>query len=290
MNPLVTFGLVVGVGSLALVTLVPDTSEAQADAAPQWSEAPFTEAPFTEASRTEASRTEASRTETDRTQTDRTQTDRTQAPTLTRSAPAYTKSVPSSESAAHGASAKRAGLEDALRGAKAATSPLTIESSLEPQGSKWVARWTVRNVSNAPVYVVAHVPTIKSGRRAPAQGRVYLRAVDGTLHLTKRMWQIPRGVRPLVRELPYLQRLEPGEAIKGGLRLPAAVASSYPYKTHRPRRTLVSKVEISFGYFTGSANPRPSPDDTGLFQVPYSELSAQRFVRSQPHAARLSVR
>ncbi|MBL4848750.1 MAG: hypothetical protein JKY65_24785 [Planctomycetes bacterium] len=180
------------------------------------------------------------------------------------------------------------GINDALAGQEG---PLAIESSLEPKQGEWVARWSIRNRSRKPVFLATQLPTVRNKRIAPDPARIYLRAKDETLYVTKRMWRIPRGVSPLIREVPFLIRLEPGQVHEGAIRLPASLASNYPYRSRRPSgQTLVSRVLISNGYFLESAQPTPSEEYPGLFTVPYTELESQQFVTSEPHPARLSVR
>jgi len=169
---------------------------------------------------------------------------------------------------------------------------LALTSSLEAApGGQWIARWSVRNPSQTPLYLVTQLPTVKGGRPTPDPNAVYLRAEGQTLHLTKRMWRVPRGVSPLITELPYLVRLDPGQSFDGALRLPPAVASSFPYRVKpRGEEAPVREVVISMGYFREAANPQPSPEHPGLYLAPYSAIDAQLYVTSAPHAAELRVR
>ncbi len=105
------------------------------------------------------------------------------------------------------------------------------------------------------------------------------------------MWRIPRGVSPLITELPYLVRLDPGQSHAGALRLPPAVASNFPYRVQpRGDEAPVREVVISMGYFREAANPRPSPDHPGLYLAPYSALDSQLYVSGEPHPVELRVR
>lgn len=184
--------------------------------------------------------------------------------------------------------ARGAGINQVLRD-KEVQAPLTLETRLEAHQGQWVARWKLTNRGEEPIYVVTQLPVVKGGKARPDQHRIYLRPQGETLHLTKRMWRVPRGVSPLRIELPYLLRLEPGQTHQGAIRLPASVAASYPYRTSPERaRVLVNQVAISFGYFTQEAGPQLS--EGGLYTLPYAALSKQAFVTSAPHAARLAVR
>ncbi len=170
-------------------------------------------------------------------------------------------------------------------------SPLVMKTSLEPRDGKWIARWEIRNRSDEPVYLVTQLPVRKSGRIVPDAARIYRRAEEGTLHLTKRLWRIPAGVAPLLQELPYLLRLEPGQSSAGAIRVPPSLLESYPYQAGRGAAPgLARAVVISFGYFTGDAQPVPSKANPALFEVAYRALDTQRFLTGEPHAARLMVR
>ena len=183
-----------------------------------------------------------------------------------------------------------AGINRALRGEEV-QSPLSIESSLEAAQGQWIARWTVRNESQEPLYLVTQLPVVKAGKVRPDAHRIYVRPQGETLHVTKRMWRIPRAVSPLRAELPFLIRLEPGQVHKGAIRLPASIAANYPYRTSPAKaRALVNQVVLSFGYFGQDAGPQPSAEAPGLFTLPYGALGKQAFVSSTPHPARLSVR
>lgn len=169
---------------------------------------------------------------------------------------------------------------------------LVLTSSIEAgSGGEWIARWSVRNPGATPLYLVTQLPTVKGGRPAPDPNAVYLRAEGETLHLTKRMWRVPRGVSPLITELPYLLRLDPGQSHAGAIRLPPAVASKFPYRIgERGPEAPVSEVVISLGYFGEAANPKPCADHPGLYLAPYDALDSQLYVTSQPHPAQLRVR
>lgn len=183
-----------------------------------------------------------------------------------------------------------AGINQALRGDEV-KSPLSIESSLQAAQGQWIARWTVRNESQEPLYLVTQLPIVKGGKIHADPHRIYVRPQGETLHVTKRMWRIPRAVSPLHPELPFLIRLEPGQVHTGAIRLPASIAANYPYRASQTKaRALVNQVVISFGYFSQDAGPQPSAEAPGLFTLPYGALSQQTFVSSTPHKARLSVR
>ncbi|MBL4850286.1 MAG: hypothetical protein JKY65_32560 [Planctomycetes bacterium] len=186
---------------------------------------------------------------------------------------------------------RMSGITDALQGASR-PAPLEMKTSLEPQGGKWVARWKIRNQSEEPVYLVAQLPTVKNGRIVPQPHKVYLRAQEDTLHLTKRLWRIPRGIDPFIQELPYLVRMVPGQVYEGVLGVPSSLKASYPYRSERsaPAAKIVSKLVISFGYFTGEVQPQASKSHPDLFTVPYGAIESQSYVTSEPHAVRLVVR
>jgi hypothetical protein len=169
---------------------------------------------------------------------------------------------------------------------------LVLTSSVEAgSGGEWIVRWSVRNPGTSSLYLVAQLPTVKGGRPAPDPNAVYLRADGETLHLTKRMWRVPRGVSPLITELPYLVRLDPGQSHAGAIRLPPAVASKFPYRIEdRGPEAPVSEVVVSMGYFSEAAGPQACPDHEGLYLAPYSALESQAYVTSEPHAAELRVR
>jgi len=192
------------------------------------------------------------------------------------------------EPEAQGRAPDRGGARGALIEASA---PLRLETSLEPTQGKWVARWTLSNRGREPLYVATQLPTQRRGRIVPSRQRLYVRAQEGALHLTKRLWRIPRAVQAFVRELPYLERLEPGQSVAGAVRVPPLVAENHPYQAGGVRETqLVREVVISFGFFTQEAEPQPVAGTPGLYQVPYEAISEQRFVESPAHPARLSVR
>lgn len=176
-----------------------------------------------------------------------------------------------------------------IRGALSPTpAPLLIETTLEATQGKWLARWKVTNQGSRPLYVATRLPAGRAD--APSPHRLYVRAQDGTLHLTKRLWRIPSGVRPHRVELPYLEKLEPGQSVTGAVRIPPLVAEHYPYQGSLLRRQtqLVREVVISCGYFDASANPIPLAG--GLYRVAYEEIAKQRFAKGSAHPARLSVR
>lgn len=184
---------------------------------------------------------------------------------------------------------KAPGMSQILRD-KELQSPLSIESSLEASQGQWIARWKVRNESDEPIYLVTQLPVVKGGKARPDAHRIYVRPQGETLHVTKRMWRVPRALSPMRIELPYLLRLEPGQVHQGAIRLPASIAATYPYRTSPERpRVLVNQVVLSFGYFGQDAGPQAS-DAPGLFALPYAALSKQAFVSSSPHPARLAVR
>lgn len=162
---------------------------------------------------------------------------------------------------------------------------------MEPIEGKWVARWTLTNEGQETLYVATQLPVQAGGGSAPSAHRLYARARAGTLHLTKRLWRIPNLVQPLIRELPYLERLEPGQSLKGGVRIPPRVAADHPYQSGEAREgEFVREVVISFGFFDASAQPRLVEGAPGLYQVPYGALDQQRCVESPAHPARLYVR
>ncbi len=182
----------------------------------------------------------------------------------------------------------------ALSGAGApsqVTSPLRLSTTLESGDGVLIARWTLTNEGPEPLYVATQLPVQRNGRARPSPHPLYVRALGQTLYLTKRLWRIPRLVQPLVRELPYLERLEPGQSLSGGVQIPPRVAQTYPYQAE-PARTdeVVSEVVISFGFFSESAGPRPAIGAPGLYQVPYPAISGQGIVESPAHSARISVR
>jgi hypothetical protein len=215
----------------------------------------------------------------------------TQGATPSRSsAPERTSPAPRTRQAApETGGAKSSGINQALRD-KEVQSPLSLESSLEASQGQWIARWTLRNEGEEPIYLVAQLPVVKGGKVRPDANRIYVRPQGETLHVTKRMWRIPRDVSPYTVELPYLIRLEPGQVHKGAIRLPASIAANFPYRlSPKGSRVLVSEVVLSFGYFSQDAGPRAS-DTPGLFTLPYGALNEQAFVSSEPHPARLAVR
>ena len=177
-----------------------------------------------------------------------------------------------------------------IRGALSEVSaPLRLSTSLEARDGQWVARWTLINEGQEALYVATQLPVQRGGGSAPSPDRLYARARAGKLHLTKRLWRIPVLVQPLVRELPYLERLDPGQSLRGGVRIPPRVATNYPYQPGGAQEgELVREVVISFGYFDASVQPRALA--SGLYQVPYGAIDQQRYVRSPAHAARLYVR
>ncbi|MBL4845352.1 MAG: hypothetical protein JKY65_07495 [Planctomycetes bacterium] len=236
-------------------------------------------------SKTENRKTEHSKTESRKTES---RSEPAKAPLVITPLPAATPRATAPARLESG-EAPRAGMSNVLAG-KEVQSPLVIESSLEARGGKWIARWTVRNRSQAPIYLATQLPTVRGGRIVPDPHHIYLRAEGDTLHMTKRLWRIPRAVMPLIQELPFLIRLEPGQSHAGAIRIPPSLRESYPYREGGAKNAFISKVVISFGYFTQDANPAPSKGHPGLFQVRYAARSAQRVVSGTPHAARLMVR
>ncbi|MBL4844509.1 MAG: hypothetical protein JKY65_03190 [Planctomycetes bacterium] len=184
---------------------------------------------------------------------------------------------------------QRRGIVDALQGTDR-PSPLELQTTLEPTNDRWIARWSIRNRSEEPIYVATQLPVMSEGRIVPDPDRIYLRAGGDTLYMTKRLWRIPGDVYPLIQSLPFLIRLEPGQVHTGAIRVPPSLGEDYPYQ-RRAKRTsaLTSKVVISFGYFTEAANPQPAKGNEGLFKVSYGALNAQRYVTSTPHPAKLVV-
>jgi hypothetical protein len=191
------------------------------------------------------------------------------------------ESAPSTESARHHSPS-----EPRAEAPQDAQSPLSLETHLGTEGESWAARWRVTNRGSAPVYLVTQVPSFREGRQVPAPGAIYRRAEDETLYLTKRLWRIPAAVDALAPTLPYLIRLDPGQSHVGGVRIPAAIRESYPYQDGYGK-AQIERLVISFGYFETAS---PCPDYPGLYQVPYSALDQQRYLTSQPLAARLEVR
>ena len=182
----------------------------------------------------------------------------------------------------------RGGMSAAISG-REVESPLVMRTRFEPRDGKWIARWEIRNRGDEPVFLVTQLPVTKSAGIVADAARIYRRADQDTLHLTKRLWRIPAGVAPLVEELPYLVRLEPGQTSSGAIRVPPSLRESYPYQASY-RNALVRKVVISFGYFTLDSQPVASQANAGLFEVGYQALDMQRFLTSEPHDARLMVR
>lgn len=164
--------------------------------------------------------------------------------------------------------------------------PLALETHLQAEGDSWALRWRVTNHSPSPIYLVTQVPSFRAGRQVPAPGAIYRRAEDETLYLTKRLWRIPAAVDALVPALPYLIRLDPGQSHVGGVRIPAAIRESYPYQDGHAA-AQVQRLVVSFGYFESAS---PCAEHPGLYQVPYSALDQQRYLTSEPLAARLVVR
>lgn len=164
--------------------------------------------------------------------------------------------------------------------------PLALETHLQAEGDSWALRWRVTNHGQSPIYLVTQVPSFQAGRQVPAPGAIYRRAEDETLYLTKRLWRIPAAVDALVPALPYLIRLDPGQSHVGGVRIPAAIRESYPYQDGHAK-AQIERLVVSFGYFESAS---PCAEHAGLYQVPYSALDQQRYLTSEPLAARLVVR
>lgn len=169
---------------------------------------------------------------------------------------------------------------------------LVLSSSAEPgESGQWIVRWSVQNPGSKPRYLVAQLPNYAGGRPAPDPHGVYLETEGETLRLSKRMWRIPLGVSPLITELPYLVRLEPGESHSGAIRLPAAVARKFPYRVG-PRRsgvTRVSQIVVSMGYFEEAVEPKPCAEHPGLYLATYGALESQALAIGPPHEIELEV-
>lgn len=167
--------------------------------------------------------------------------------------------------------------------------PLLLETRVEREGQTWAARWRVTNRGSSPVYLVTQLPRLEDGIQIPAPALIYRRAEEETLYLTKRLWRIPAAVDPLIQVVPFLTRLEPGQAYVGGVRIPPAIRESYPYQAGF-RRAEIERLVISFGYFGEEAKPVASAEHPGLYQVSYGALGQQRYLTSAAAAVRLEVR
>lgn len=164
-----------------------------------------------------------------------------------------------------------------------------LETRVEREGDTWTARWRVTNRGSRPIYLVTQLPTLQGGEQVPAPQAIYRRSEDETLYLTKRLWRVPASVDALITMVPFLTRLEPGQAHSGGVRIPAALRESYPYQDGY-RRAGIARLVISFGYFDAAAEPTASPKHPGLYRVPYSALGQQRYLTSEAASVRLVVR
>ncbi len=192
--------------------------------------------------------------------------------------PAYAKSAPRQEPET---------TPDALEAPL--ETPLLLQTKVEAEGSKWTARWRITNRGSSPIYLVTQLPALQGGEQVPAPAAIYRRVEGDTLYLTKRLWRVPAVVDALITMVPFLIRLEPGQVHVGGVRIPAASRESYPYQDGY-RRAGIARLVISFGYFDAAAQPSASPAHPGLYRVPYSALSQQRYLTSEPAPVRLVVR
>ena len=206
-------------------------------------------------------------------------------------APSQVVARPAGEAAERGRQRDVSGISDALAEVQG---PLALESSLEPEGGAWVLRWRVENRAQEALYLCTHLPQFQGGVQVPSAEKVYLRAQGETLQVSKLMWRVPSGLSPLIREVPFLTRLAPGQSLSGELRLAATSRVSYPYRTNAERRAtapaLVGAVQLSFGYFRADAQPKVSSSDPGYFTVTAAAIDAQAFVTGEAHPARLALR
>ena len=184
-----------------------------------------------------------------------------------------------------------AGATAGASGADQAQAPLQLTTRLMPSDAGARLEWTLENVSPGPIYVFAVLPGWRDGAEVPDFEAVYVRRRAETLHLSRRLWRIPANLRVFRPEVPYLVRIAPGRAERGGFVLPREVSSRFPYAFGASSGGATERLVLSFGYLdpevqTG-VHEAAAP---GLFRVEYAPgLAAQRTVESEALTLRLVV-
>ncbi|MGE0709021.1 MAG: hypothetical protein AB7N76_23310 [Planctomycetota bacterium] len=199
----------------------------------------------------------------------------------------------------HGAArAMDAVADDAPSPTLGARDGLVLSAALEGEGEARRLTWTLSNQGALAVWVFGVLPSYEDGAFRPGH-RLYARRRGETLHLTRRLWQIPQGIAVAIAEVPWLVRLEPGEALSDEVPLGGTARPDHPYQrgTRAAREAAarphaVHELQLSYGYLVEGSGPEPHavPGPHRLARVGYAGgLAAQRFVLAAPLPCELTV-
>ncbi len=136
--------------------------------------------------------------------------------------------------------------------------------------------YTVRNQRRTPVYVFNLLyHTSRDGTRATDPSLAYVFEEQGVLTAGKFLQPIPAGRKVESTEIPYLDRLEPGAAIEGHIRITRPIKAFDAYLV--PDEMVIGKdarqIQIRIGFLDSS--PRGAQD--ALIE-PASGVGAGHFI------------
>jgi len=124
----------------------------------------------------------------------------------------------------------------------------------------------VKNGLPADIYLFTPLTDYRGQRFVPIPNRVYVFWEDQeTLHLTKRLWPIPKGVSVYMPEVPYLTRVPMGATHHEDLQLPLPLLVNFPYRfpdaiDEASRGTVVTspaaRLVFSIGYLVSKTPGR----------------------------------
>ena len=139
--------------------------------------------------------------------------------------------------------------------------------------------YAVTNTLDDDIYIFTPLTDYRGGEFVPIPERIYVFWADSeTIHLTKRLWPVPKDREVYMPEVPYLTQLKAGQKFEEKIDIPLPLLVNSPYREEpsglrAPRRSV--RAVYSIGYFrvrSGIKVPTRVPSSGGpLFRVGYGE-------------------
>lgn len=157
--------------------------------------------------------------------------------------------------------------------------------------------YQVTNTETTDIYVadLLYQPAADGSLSIDPRTAYVMPQADGTLYTGKLIMRIPDGMKVESPELPYFQRLGPGETISGEIVLTNPAKAYHPYDSYRLGETpqAVARIVFQIGVIRGSdlkpgeATLSPAPQvGPGYFKPDYG-FGLEYQVTEQAEAAAL---
>jgi hypothetical protein len=182
---------------------------------------------------------------------------------------------------------------------------ITLQFAITVREGSCTLDYTLRNGSDSDLYLFTPITEFRLGASYATPNRVYVFWEDETtIHLTKRLWEVPDDVDVFMPEVPFLTKVDKGAEFNEQVELPLPLLVNFPYRFAASEKSeselrevdqQAEKTMFSIGLLTADGSWDESAlqplEGTNYFQLPYGiGISNQKLVVTKPDSISMPVK